>query len=686
MVADETALILVLPGDTSDTLLQKMKQSGARRVQLLVPEGVAGLQQRPQLEHLHTLAVRQRIELTLISSDQRTLQAARLGGIETLEVEDAHVVAPAQSPPTKPAPNRGLGHEPARDSVPHHIADDLSAGDAAFLDALDDLDAMPSSRNVDVAPEDADLFAALESLSAPARPSNRGAPSADDDFADALDSIGVDEEELRSTSPRSSATPPAAPRRIRPEDIELSAEEKARATQTGRRTATPTPPRPERGTPTPAASGRRSSIYDEESAPPLRPRPRQQVLIPALIALILLAAVAVAAFMFMGNGVTVRVSPPVRSEELEPISALPVPLVALGSASTTAVEAESITSEVAVNVSGQITETTMAPSGTARGTVTLYNSNTQAVTLPAGSEFIAVKPDGQEVPFVSGIDITMPPAVTTDQGAQIVTTRGLATVEVSARSAGSGSNVDANSISRIVVPGGQTFSVNSGSLLVQHGPLSGGSEDQVRIVKDSDVQVLLAQGLAQLEAQALQQLQGIATTRGLQLETTTLMPRRIDLEQIQGVSYIVSPDIGQTVDPLNPTFTVTIQAHYSALITPLGTQIQQQLGAALTEELRQMGLLKPGDCKAPAITGWVWNGERLMIDGHIGPNTSDPACGPGISDATLQQVRAAIRGKSRAEAEIALKALQEQGLIGTYVLPDVQQLPGWDFQLHVESR
>lgn len=668
MVADETALILALPGDTADTLLAKIGQTGARHAQLLVPEGVPGLQRPDQLERLRTIAERGGVELTLISSDPQTLDAARRCGMLTMQVRDAHVVAPAD-----PYATRVLDGEPARGTLPRHIADDLSAGDAAFLDALDDLDTMAPAGPPSA--DDEDIFAALEGL-APAR----GAPSDDDDFADALDSIGADESELRRPAARASA--PAARPRIRPEDIELSPEEKARATQTGRRGATPpAAPRPARERPAPAYERPR---YDEDELP-AAPR-RQNVLIPVLIILILLVAAAVAALLILGSGATVTVSAPVRPDEVQPINALPVPVAAPGSGAGTAVAAESIASDVAVSVSGQVTEGTMSPSGTARGTIAIFNGSAQPINLPAGTAFIAVRPDGQEVPFVSAGEVTVPPATTSDQGAQIVTTRGRVDVEVSARSAGSASNVDANSIRRIETPDGQTFNVDSGALLIQHGPLGGGSEDQVFIVKDSDVRAALAQGLPLLNAEARKQLQGIAAARGLDLEPTTIAPSQADLQQLQGFEYSAAPAVGETVDPQSPNFTLRIQARYSALATPAGAPIESQLGAAFTEQLRQAGLLQPGDCKAPEITGWSWDVERLTVDGRIVPNTSDPACGPGLSADALREVRAAVRGKPIDEARAALDALQQQGVIGDYRLPDVERLPGWDFQLHVEAR
>jgi kynureninase len=50
-------------------------------------------------------------------------------------------------------------------------------------------------------------------------------------------------------------------------------------------------------------------------------------------------------------------------------------------------------------------------------------------------------------------------------------------------------------------------------------------------------------------------------------------------------------------------------------------------------------------------------------------------------------VREAVRGKSRAEADAALQALQAQGVIGDYSLPEgVRQLPRFDWQLSIQGR
>ncbi|NTU80868.1 MAG: hypothetical protein HGA45_16060, partial [Chloroflexales bacterium] len=404
-----------------------------------------------------------------------------------------------------------------------------------------------------------------------------------------------------------------------------------------------------------------------------------------LIALALLALLLIGGALLWGSRVAVVVTPPVRPDTVEPISSLPVPITAPGSAVTTAVEAKTIRSEVAFSSEGQVTQTTLTPSGSAGGTLTIFNSTQQAITLPAGTEFIAVKADGQEVPFVSTADVLVPGATTSDTGAQVITSRGQASIPVAARSPGSASNVEANTVRRVAPLGGAPFNVDTGGFIVQHAPLTGGSEEEVRIVKDSDAQALLAPALEGLDAEARRQLDALARADGLALDLTTIVPRRADLEQLEGFEYTVQPPVGQTLDPANPRFTLTVQASYSGLGIAPDQPLAEQLGPVLTEQLLQAGRIVAGDCRAPAVTNWRWDGESLLVDGQIAPDTKSPGCTGGLDEATLAQVRDAVRGKTRAEAQAALDALVAQGLIGTYTLPDVQRLPEWDWQIQVSG-
>jgi hypothetical protein len=406
------------------------------------------------------------------------------------------------------------------------------------------------------------------------------------------------------------------------------------------------------------------------------------VALTAIPLLILLTTIA--ALLLLRSRVTVTVTAPLRPELVEPVAALPLPLTTLGSGTTTAIAAEVVGEQVAFSVQGEVVEGTLSPSSSARGTVTIFNSTPQEVQLPVGTEFVALRSDGQEVAFLSLTDLMIPASTTTDTGAQIITNRGQASVEVEARSPGSGSNVGENSVQRITPPGGFTFNAGMGGLLVQHNPLTGGAEAEVRIVKDSDVAKLLASALEGLDAEARRRLADRATNRGLTLELTTIQPNRTELEQLQGFEQVIDPGLGQEA---TPGFTLTVQANYSALVTAPERPLERQLGSAFIEQLRQAGLLMPGDCRTSAVTDWRWDGTalQLFVEGQIVPDTSTPGCGGELSREFLDQVREAVRGKSRAEAEAALNAMVASGLIGSYRLPATDYLPGWDWQVEVSQ-
>lgn len=703
MVVDDAALIVVLPGDSADTLAWKVLETRAKRVQLLVPDGVTALQTPEAAEQLRQMAERAGIDLLLISSDQRTLNAAQRGRLQTVLVRDTRVVGPPPpAPPASPFATQVLEREPP-DAGGKPFAEAVSAGDAAFLQALDDLDVTPARRPA--VPDEDDPFAALDSLTTAIRDEpRRPAPpprSPDDDFADVLDSLNaaIEDAPRRPAPPPPSADdafadaldriatgappPQAAPRRVRPEDIQLTPDEIARANKPARGAAPPARrPAPAELAPRPARPPARGAappdVVDE-------PAPRRGWLVPALILGLILLLLAIGAVLFLLPGARVVVSMPVAPGAEEPVEGLPVPLIAPGSpASATAVEAQPIRAPASFSVQGEVREGTLTPSGTAGGTVLVQSLNPQAIRLPAGTEFIAVQPGGQEVPFVSTAEVLVPPSTTSDTGAQIITSRGQATVPVIARSPGSASNVDANSIRRMIIPGGTSFEVATGTLQVRHDPLTGGSEQEVRVVKDSDVQQLLGAALTGLNEAGRRQLADAATAAGLSFEPTTTSPSTGELVQLQRVEYTTTPAIGEVLDVTNPTFTLTVQAEFSGLALPAGRPLPDQIEDVMAQLLLQAGRLKPGDCKAPNITGWGWDGAILTLSGTIGP---DPACGGGLDENTRQLVATAVRGRSRAEATAALDALVAAGAIRGYTLPELERMPTWDWQISVvESR
>jgi hypothetical protein len=649
MPRDETALVMVLPEDGADVVLRKLRSAGARSVQLLVAEGAVALRRPEVAARINDLAIAEGIEVTLISSDGPTVEAARAGGIQTLRVDESRVLAPRRSArtdrPATPYSTRVI-ERPAAPAFP------------------DELDAPPRPA---AAPAPAPAVFPDE-LDAPPRPpaARRPAPAALSDEQLLAASFGLD----APAAPRPAPAAPAAPVPAAPAAPVPAAPRPAPAQAPG---PAPTTRAPRAAAPAPAAR-------------PLPEAPPRRRGWPIAAALALLALLLAAGGLWLWTSrVTVAVAAPVRSDDVTPFTALPVPIAPAGAASASAVVAEPLSAEASVTEGGEVTEGTLTPSGTASGVVNILNSSAQSILLPAGTEFVAVKGDGQEVPFVSGGEVLVPGATTADQGAQIVTTRGQAQVPVSARSPGSGSNVEANTVRRITPPGGPTFSANAGSLIVTNPPIEGGSEQEVRIVKDSDVQKLFAPALEALDAQARAQLDAQARERGFTVDPSTIAPRRAELEQLQGFDYTVDPPVGATLDNANPRFTLTVRAAYTALAAPPDRPVSAQLGAAVTEQLRQSGEIKPGDCRAPAVTAWRWDGQGLVVDGEVQPDRQSPRCQGGLDAAALAQVRDAVRGKSRAEADAALQALVDQGVIGSYTLPDRAGMPAFDWLITVRG-
>lgn len=297
-----------------------------------------------------------------------------------------------------------------------------------------------------------------------------------------------------------------------------------------------------------------------------------------------------------------------------------------------------------------------------------------------GTEFIAYNAQGQEVRFVSKAAVTVPPASTTRQGAQIITSLGTAEVEVVARAPGSASNVEANTIQLVAIPGLNPFGVQAGSTLeVSHNPLTGGAEATVRIVKDSDVAQVLSAALTGLENQARQMLEQRASQANLKLEATTISPNISDFEQLTGYELSVEPPVGQMVNNANPVFTITVQGHFNAFAAPTSDPLPNQLQRVVSAVLLSEGKLTLDGKRIPAITNWHWDGTRLTVDGTISPNPN--YTGQKLSQPTQATIRQQILGKTRAEAQAALDNLVQQGIISGYNLPDRDRLPSWDMQL-----
>lgn len=680
-MADDSALVLVGPDDTVDTIIQKVRDAGTRSVELLVADGATALQSVGGLSRLHASAAEQNTRMLLIASDEKTLDAARLAQIDAVSVLGGPVIAP-------PRPVESINPYSTR-PLP---AVDLTSDDE-LLKALDE-DTRPSRRSTSAASDttsDEDILATLDSFADfPDEKTNtatferdRHTPvfnDRDQDYAAELDAWGdmSDDSEL-DAPPREIATaPPERPtRRVRPEDIDLDDDDLDRVRTRERRT------QPRRAAVAPEERRRRRVAYEDEyDAPPVR-RSGNPLLtwIPVLLILLLVAA---GAYWLYSNRATVVVRPPIPVTEetafenqVIPLSKDPV------DDQSPAVQAIDVRSDVQFSAQGTVASETVTPRNFAKGVVTILNSANTPFDLPQGMEFIATNGQGQDVRFVSDAGVTVPPATTSDNGAQIVTQRGQAQVNVTARQPGSNSNVDANTVKQIAFPGQAPAPANAGSLLVQNAPLTGGDEQPVRVVTEQDVQLVLQQALTGLYEQGIRTLGEQANAAGgsWSLEQTTVEPRPEDLSRVgdgQVFELSVNPPIGQEVPPETPVFSVTVKTAFNALAVPSDKPLPEQLATSVPRQLVIGGTLKPG--LAPTITAWHWDGSRLFVSGVLKPTQTTST----IDAQTRAAILEALRGKSRADAIAILEDYKQKGIISDYTLPDRDQLPSLSFQLNLQ--
>jgi hypothetical protein len=714
MAADEAALVLVFPDDDMLSIVQKVRNAGSSDVELLVPDGVSTLQVPANYDALLDMLGADDITLLVISSDEQTLEAARQRQLETVGVKDARVTLPGMKqpengetvqdlPPTMPAPPPSTASAGASDSdmeflrslyampVPQKPEEPVpppvepassSSADEDFAAGLDDfsdmMNAYADEQRAEVARPDASRHGDQEQ-------------DRDDAFAADMDDLSAafesdadtrhPVEPVPSAGASAGAAPPPRPR-IRPEDIELSSDEKARANKVRGASTTHERRKPQ---PAPRREPRERPLIDvgaEEAAPQRKRSWLLPVLVVALVLLLLVAAFVLFRDTIMGalpfgRSVTVTVQLPQPPSEPQPIIDQPIPISQVGSSgSALAVEAEEIRAAVAYTETGRVAEGVMTPSGTARGAITIFNNTPQQIVLPEGTEFIGVNPQGNPVTFASDAAVAIPPSSTSDQGAQVIITRGQADVFLTARAPGSGSNIEANTINQIVPPGQAPISTGAGTLLLQHGPITGGTEEMVYIVKDTDVQDALSRAVPGLGNRARQILdQQANASTGLSLEVTTITLDPAGDQEDQGYTVTVIPPVGQPVaDPENPTFQVVVAGEFSALATPVGNSLQEQLQRVLPAQLASEGRLPRGMGVAFDPDDWQWDGAMLTVDGMLEPTGEVLA----LDAETRLAILNAIRGHSRSEAQAALDAFIAQGVISDYAIPeDVDRIPNW---------
>jgi hypothetical protein len=651
-MAEDSAIVFVAPDDNIDSIVRKIREAGARSVELLVPDGTPALQALGGFVRLRQALERDGVSLLVISSDEKTLNAAQLNQFDTVGVTGARVGPPAASDPGGRA---GLRPPGGRPTVP------FDDEDAEFLDALDQME--PADYYTDAA--DADLSTALDDLSDAVAPAAAGHVARDDEFAAAFGALPPIDDR-RAPADEWEAAPSRAvtgsQRRARSADLAAGHDSRAAT----------------RELPRTGALARRDSrairqALDDEIAEDLAPRGASLgITIPLLI---LLLVVAGALLWYLRSRVTIAVAPPRAAVSQRNFANEVIPLAGGADKSQGAVQASPVGAAAEFVVQGQVISETLSPAGRAKGVITVYNTVSQEIALPPGTEFIATNDKGNEVRFTLDAPATVPGAVTSSSVAGSSTTNGKVDVAVTARSPGSASNVGENAIKQIVIPGQGPITTDTSNFILRNAPIGGGSEELLRIVTEDDVRRALPAALTGLYAAGRQALQDQIDARQ-EIDPISIHPNADEIAQPESYEIVIEPPVGAQVDANNPNFNVTVRARFSGLAAPRGHLVGDQLKDALPVHFATP--CKPSERASVEVTDYRWDGQRLVVDGTI-------TCAPSASltPETINRVKLAVIGRSRAEAERNLRALQQDGQIGEYTLPDRDRFPSLDFLLTV---
>jgi len=343
----------------------------------------------------------------------------------------------------------------------------------------------------------------------------------------------------------------------------------------------------------------------------------------------------------LGGG-TVTLSPPAPKTEATPVAGIAIPARPDPVTDQSSFDVQGLILEkpVSVAVAGQAISTTLTPIGRATGVLLLRNTLSQPVTIRAGTPV----PAANGVRFTVAENATVSAAVSTLDGV----TYGRGEVSLVATVPGAAGNIPPGSITSI--PGFE------GTLRVDQGGFSGGSDQEVRIVRTEDVNRVLPEAVSRLYGTGIQQLQAEVNTRpGFELSQAVITPTLESLQQLSALDYAVFPPIG-AVTP-DGSFQLEVRATFQAVAEPADAPLQQQLQQAVRNQLVNTGKIAP-DAQVQ-IGNWRIANGGLSVDATVTPAGKVPP----LSQDFLQQVETAIAGKPRDEATRYLQALVDEGRI-----------------------
>lgn len=369
---------------------------------------------------------------------------------------------------------------------------------------------------------------------------------------------------------------------------------------------------------------------------------------------------------------TVTLVPPLGEMRVIPLNEVEFDVMPVGEASDMQIAAARLETTVTISeVSEALTEVPM-PDGRARGTIQVINTLDQPITLPAGTEFIA-SGASNEVRLMLDAPNTVPAAVTETSLTGSTTRYGQVEVTVTARSAGSASNVGENRVTTLLLPGQGAIMTDQGQIILRNGLIGGGSETMRRIVSESDMARLLGAALAKSYVQGLKDLQTQAQQRMLTIDNATILPAMATLGSpaVYGEPRL-EPAVGTVLDPRSAEVRLTVQMTFRAFAVKSDDVVQTQLQRVVPQRFQggNTPVCKVGELPKFRIADWQPTTSSIVINGEV-------RCAPQmpVDDAVVAALPAQLQGLSIDQAQQILEDLKMQGIISDYQLPARATMP-----------
>lgn len=369
---------------------------------------------------------------------------------------------------------------------------------------------------------------------------------------------------------------------------------------------------------------------------------------------------------------TVLVVPPLGEARVVPLNDVEFPVVGVGEADNMQIEAVRLEQTVTITESGEALAEVPMPDGRAKGMVRIINMLEQPISLPVGTEFIAQGISGN-VRFMLDEPTSIPAAVTTSSLTGRTTTYGDVNVAVTARSAGSDSNVGTDTVTTMLLPGQGPIASDGGQIMLRNDPISGGSETVRRIVSEADLTRLLGAALSRAYAQAYVELGNQAKQRMLQIDDATLTPDPVALgtPQVYGTPQL-DPPVGTVLEAKNAQVSLVVSVKFRVYAVQADKPVQAQLQNVVPQRFQggSTPICRVGEIPAFRVDTWQVLDTNVRINGEIRCSPQMP-----IDTTVLAGLPAQLANTTNAEAQAILESLKTKGVISSYTLPNRDRLP-----------